>query len=308
MHIPTTFKTLTLTLCLAALCGCAPKQGGETGKSAKSAGQVLAEVNGAIITTDEFKREIEALPPYLKPMTESAEGKKEMLDTMVVRELILQQALKDGLDKSNAVADKLEDLKKRVLVEAFIKKKVEEQVALSDAELQKFYDQNPDKFKTGEQTRASHILVKSEGDAKDILAKLKQGESFEQLARKNSIDGSAARGGDLGWFSKGAMIPEFEKVAFALKEGQISGVVPTQFGFHIIKMTGKRPAGLRPFAEVKEQIKAALLPQKQQEIFGKLKEDMKKTAKISIKEEALKGLDAKPAAAANIPPAGPSEP
>ncbi|MFZ3208002.1 MAG: peptidylprolyl isomerase [Geobacteraceae bacterium] len=308
MRIPMAFKTLALALCLAALCGCNPKQGSETGKPAKSAGQVLAEVNGTIITTDELKREIDTLPPYLKPMTESAEGRKEMLDTMVVRELILQQALKDGLDKSSAVADKMEDLKKRVLVEAFIKKKVEEQVNIGDAELQKFYDQNSDKFKTGEQIKASHILVKSEKDAKDILAKLKQGESFEELARKSSIDGSAAKGGDLGWFgSGGAMIPEFEKVAFALKEGQLSGIVPTQYGFHIIKMTGKRPAGLRPFAEVKDQIKAKLLPEKQQDVFVKLKEELKKTAKISIKEDALKGIDAKPAAAASVP-ASPSKP
>jgi peptidyl-prolyl cis-trans isomerase C len=224
-----------------------------------------------------------------------------MIDTMVVRELIVQQALKDGLDKSSAVAGKLEDLKKRVLVEAFIKDKVEEQVTLSDAELQKFYDEHTDKFKTGEQMKASHILVKSEKDAGDILAKLKQGESFEQLARQNSIDGSSAKGGDLGWFGKGAMIPEFEKVAFGLKEGQLSGIVPTQFGFHIIKMTGKRSAGLRPFTEVKDQIKTALLPEKQQDIFAKLKEELKKTAKISIKEEALKELDAKPAAAATVP-------
>lgn len=291
-----TFKTAALALCLAAMCGCSSKQGGEAGKSAKSAGQVLAEVNGAVITTEDFKREIESLPPYLKPMTETAEGKKEMLDTMIVRELILQQAQKDGLDKSQAVADKLEDLKKRVVVEAFLKKKVEEQANLSDPELQKFYDQNKDKFKTGEQVKASHILVKSEKDAKDILAQLKQGGNFEELAKKNSIDGAAAKGGDLGWFGKGSMIPEFEKVAFGLKEGQLSGIVPTQFGFHIIKMTGKRPAGVRPFAEVKDQIKAALLPEKQQEVFKNLKEELKKSAKTSIKEDALKGLEGKPAA------------
>ena len=87
------------------------------------------------------------------------------------------------------------------------------------------------------------------------------------------------------------MVPEFDKVVFGLKEGQLSGIVKTQFGFHIIKVTGVRPAGIRAFDEVKEQIKSTLLPSKQQEIFQKMKEDLKKNAKVSIKEDVLKNLD-----------------
>jgi peptidyl-prolyl cis-trans isomerase C len=90
------------------------------------------------------------------------------------------------------------------------------------------------------------------------------------------------------------MVPEFEKVAFSLKEGEVSGIVKTNFGYHIIKVTGKRPAGVRSFDEVKEQIKSTLLPTKQQEVFQKMKDELKKTSKISIKEDALKNLDLKP--------------
>jgi peptidyl-prolyl cis-trans isomerase C len=93
------------------------------------------------------------------------------------------------------------------------------------------------------------------------------------------------------------MIPEFEKVAFAMKEGEISGVVKTKFGFHVIKLTGKRAAGARSFDDVKEQIKASMLPSKQQEVFQKLKEDLKKSGKYSIKEDVLKGLGGAPAEA-----------
>jgi len=224
---------------------------------------------------------------------------------MIIRELILQQAQKDGIDKSPAVAAKLEDLKKRVVVEAFLKKKVEEQSDITDADMQKFYEQNKEKFKTGEQVHASHILVKTEKEAQDVLAEVKKGGNFEELARKHSIDGAATKGGDLGWFGKGSMIPEFEKVVFGLKEGELSGIVKTQFGFHIIKLTGKRPAGTRPFDEVKDQIKAAMLPEKQQAIFQKVKEDLKKDAKYSIKEDVLKGLDGKPAAEGKTVPAEP---
>ncbi len=291
-------------LSLAGLTGCKTKTAGEAGKSTKSAGQTLVDVNGIVITTADFKKELENLPPYLKPMAESPDGKKQLIDTMVVRELVLKEAQKEGLDKSQAVADKLEELKKQVILQAYVKKKVEEQANLTDADLQKFYDQNKDKFTTGEQVRASHILVKTEPEAKEILQKLKGGANFEELARKNSIDAAAgAKGGDLGWFSKGTMIPEFEKVAFGLKEGELSGVVKTQFGYHIIKATGKRPAGVRSFAEVKDQIREQLLPQKQQEVLKKITEDTKKTVKYTINEEALKSLGGTPSGAAPSAPA-----
>ncbi|WP_298439939.1 peptidylprolyl isomerase [Geobacter sp.] len=307
MKRKTVVAILAATLAITPLAGCKGKteSGAPSGEAAKKEGQVIAEVNGDTITTSDFKHELDNLPPYLKPMADTPEGKKELLDTMVVRELILQQAKKDGLDKSPEVAAKLEELKKRVVVEAFLKKKVEEQASVSDAEMKKFYDENKDKFKTGAQVKASHILVKSEKEAQDVLKELKGGASFEELARKHSIDSAAAKGGDLGWFSKGSMVPEFEKVVFGLKEGEISGIVKTKFGYHIIKLTGKRPAGIRSFDEVKEQIRAALLPAKQQEVFQKLKDDIKKNAKISIKEDVLKELGGKAAPSQTTPAPAP---
>jgi peptidyl-prolyl cis-trans isomerase C len=294
---------ISATICAAVFTGCKGNTGTGTGSSpAKKDGQVIAEVNGDTITTGDFQKELENLPPYLKPMADTPEGKKELLDTMVVRELILQQARKDGLDKSPEVAAKLEELKKRVVVEAFLKKKVEEQAKVSDEEMKKFYEENKDKFKTGAQVHASHILMKSEDEGQKVLKELKEGGNFEELAKKHSIDGAAAKGGDLGWFSKGSMVPEFEKVAFGLKDGEISGLTKTQFGYHIIKVTGKRPAGIRTFDEVKEQIKTAILPSKQQEVFQKLKEDIKKDAKVTIKEEVLKGIGG--SAAAELPATG----
>lgn len=287
MNYVNTFRVLVTMLLAFALFACKPGTNGE----GKSGGAVLADVNGNAITTEDFKNEVERLPPYLKPMVQSPEGKKELLDSMVVREIILEQAKKDGVDKSKEVADRLEDLRKRLIVETYLKKKVEQDAVVSDAELKKFYDENQDKFKSGEQVKSSHILVKSEKEAEEILGQLKSGASFEDLAKKFSTDSTGAKGGDLGWFSKGAMVPEFDKVVFSLKEGQLSGIVKTQFGFHIIKATGQRPAGTRTFDEVKEQIKSTLLPAKQQEIFQKMKEDLKKNAKVSIKEDVLKSLD-----------------
>lgn len=159
--------------------------------------------------------------------------------------------------------------------------------------MKKFYEQNKDKFKTGEQIKASHILVKTEKEANDILAQLKAGGKFEELAKKYSVDSSSAKGGDLGWFGKGSMVPAFEKAALALNEGQISDVVKSDFGFHIIKLTGKRPAGVRAFEEVKEQIKGAIMPTKQQEVFQSIKDELKKNAKITINEDVLNSVGGK---------------
>jgi len=284
-------RFIAATLCVAAFFGCNGASG--TKAEGKKEGQVLAEVNGSTITTGDFSRELKNLPEYLKAMADTPQGRKEMLDTMVIRELILQQASKDGADKGPEIEEKLQELKKRLIVESFLKKKVESEAKISDDDLKKFYDQNLEKFKTGEQIRASHILVKTEKEAKDLLAQIKGGANFEELAKKSSVDSSAAKGGDLGWFGKGTMVPAFEKAVLSLKEGQISDVVKSDFGFHIIKLTGKRAAGVRPFDEVKDQIKGALMPSKQQEIFQKIKDELKKSAKINVKEDVLNGMSGK---------------
>lgn len=271
--------------------GC-KSESAKTGENAAPKGEVIAEVNGTPITSDQFNKELKGLPPQLQGLAQSVEGKKQLLDTMITQQIILQQAKKDGLDKSKEVADQLADLKDKVVVQAYLKKKLENIATISDADLQKMYEQNKERFRTGDQIKASHILVKTDKEAQDVEDQLKKGASFEDLAKKYSIDSSASRGGDLGWFSKGSMVPDFEKAAFGLKEGQVSAPVKTQFGYHIIKVTGKRPAGILPFSEVKDQLKAAALPEKQQEAFKKLKDDLRKDAKVTIKEDALKNIPA----------------
>ena len=132
----------------------------------------------------------------------------------------------------------------------------------TDAEVKDFYDKNPDRFKRAESVRASHILLMVDPKADEatkqqtrtkidgILKRAKGGEDFAALAKENSQDGSAAQGGDLGYFPKEKMVPAFADVAFALKTGEISDVVTTQFGVHIIKVTDRKPAGTVPLEEV----------------------------------------------------------
>ncbi len=311
MNIRTALNLILASLVTASLVACQGSgSSSNSGSTSNKDAKVIATVNGSKITSDDFDREVKALPEYIRAMAETPQGKKEMIDTLVMRELIMQQAAKDGVDKSKEVEEKLAELRKRIVVDTYLKKKVETESKISDEELKMFYDQNLDKFKSGEQIRASHILVKREQEAQAVLDQLKKGGTFEELAKTKSADTSAAKGGDLGWFGKGNMVPAFEKAAFGLKEGQLSGIVKSDFGYHIIKLTGKRAAGTRSLDEVKEQIKAAIMPQKQQQVFMKLKEDLKKGAKIELTDApATPVKPADPAAApAATAPAKPADP
>jgi len=144
---------------------------------------------------------------------------------------------------------------------------MEKQMVVSEADVKRYYEDNLDQFSTPEQIRASHILFKTEGKdeaavrklAEEVLQKARNGDDFAALAKQYSEDeGSAQNGGDLGFFGKGAMVPEFEQAAFALQPGQISDLIKTQYGFHIIKVTETKPAVTQPLDQVKAQIEQQL--------------------------------------------------
>ena len=164
----------------------------------------------------------------------------------------------------------------------------------SDAEAQDFYAKNPDKFKQEEQVRASHILIrvdekadaatkkKAKDEIESVLKQARAGADFAALAREHSQDGSAAQGGDLNYFTKEQMVPAFSNAAFALKPGQISDVVTTQFGYHIIKVTDHKPARVVPFEEASAKIKEFLGEQKKQQHADAFIDGLKKKSKIEV--------------------------
>ncbi len=189
--------------------------------------------------------------------------------------------------------------KRRALAVLIDRKPLQSAAEISDAEITEFYEKNKDtRYDAPEQRRASHILFKTAGGAsaddeairakaEAVLAQARGGADFADLARQNSGDSSASAGGDLGWFGKGRMVPEFEQAAFALSEGQVSDLVRTQFGLHIIKLIGSRPAGLRPLAEVSEQIKQELSFGKAQELLKSKAEEF--SAKLAQQASSFEG-------------------
>ncbi len=192
----------------------------------------------------------------------------------------------------------LEGLKRDTRLDMSVAKLMDAELANqalpSDQECKEFYSKNPDKFEQGEAVRASHILIrvdekadaatkkKARAEIDAVLKQARAGGDFAKLAQQHSQDGSAAQGGDLNFFERGRMVPEFEKAAFALKKDQISDVVQTQFGYHIIKVTDRRASRVVPFDEASAQIKQFLSEQRKRQHTDEFITALKKKSKIEV--------------------------
>ena len=206
-----------------------------------------------------------------------------------------QEAYEKALKERNMTAD---GLRKDARIDLSVTKLMDAEVSAlpgpSDVEAKDFYGKNPDKFKEPERAHASHILIRVDEKADaatktkakttidTVLKKAKGGEDFGKIAKEYSQDTSAAQGGDLGEFPRGQMVPAFEQAAFALKPGQISGIVTTQFGYHVIKLIEIKPGRTVPFEEASPQIKQFLEGQKKQQHADAFIEGLKKKSKIEV--------------------------
>jgi peptidyl-prolyl cis-trans isomerase C len=207
-----------------------------------------------------------------------------------------EEAFKKALSARDMSIDRLRD---DARVDMVITRMVEDEVATAqtptDAECKDYYDKNPDRFKLGEAVRASHILILADEKADETTKKkaraqieavnkrVKAGEDFAQLAKEHSQDGSAAQGGDLDFFGRGRMVPPFEQAAFALKPGEVSDIVTTQFGYHIIKVTERRTESTIPFDDqLQERLRQILTEQKKQEKAASFVASLKQKSKIEV--------------------------
>lgn len=204
-------------------------------------------------------------------------------------------------DFEKALADRsmtMDRLRADARIDMAINKMMEDEVALepeaNDAQVRDFFDKNPDKFKQDEAVRASHILIglkpdaddatkqKARARAEDLARQAKGGADFADLARKNSDDGSAQAGGDLNYFVPGQMVAPFDRAAFSMQPGQVSDVVDTEFGFHVIKVTDRRAASTVSFEQVSSKIRDHLTQQARQARAQTFIEAVKNKAKIEV--------------------------
>jgi len=184
------------------------------------------------------------------------------------------------------------EIEKGMATQQFVDKQFGEKITVSDAETKSYYDNNADSFKQPKQVCASHILIKVDPEAEEskkaearkkieeIQKKLKKGEDFGTLAKEFSKCPSSEKGGDLGCFGRGQMVGPFEEAAFALKPGEVSDIVDTKFGYHLIKVTEKKPASTMDYAKVKDRLQQYLKQEKIQEELSLYVEKLKEKAKV----------------------------
>lgn len=277
-------------LCAGLLFSCTQKAADKTMQ-----GPIVAKVGSSGITQTDFEREMKSLPDYAQQLFEGEAGKEKFLDEIIKKEILYQEALKRGLDKSPDFSRKLEEFKKLTLASELLEKEVMSKNKVTEQEVKDYYNKHKDDFTTTSQIRASHILVKTEAEANKVLARLKKGEKFEEIAKKESLDtASAKNGGDIGFFTRGQLVPEFEKAAAGLKAGELSGPVKTAYGYHIIKVTDRKTGPVVEFDRVKDVIFQRLSGEKQKEAFDNYIAELRKNYKVEINKDILAKISQEP--------------
>ncbi|WP_407052062.1 peptidylprolyl isomerase [Methyloraptor flagellatus] len=243
---------------------------------------VLARVDGQPVTDQDVAQLMATMGQQLAQLPEPAR-KRAVLDRLIDMKVVANQAAKDGLDKSEDVQKKLEQVKQQLLINEFVKQKVD--APITEAMLKARYDKDAAAYNPPDETRARHILVKTKEEAVAIIADLGKGGDFAKIATEKSQDpGSAKQGGDLGYFGAGDMVKPFEDALTGLKPGEYTKTpVETQFGFHVIKLEDRRKPKVPGFDEVKDQVRQAVVGDRFSEMLG----EMKKGAKIEVDEAAL---------------------
>lgn len=243
--------------------------------------KVLAKVNENCITEQDLNNAMARFPKENQQYFSTEQGKAQLLDQLISFELMYNYAKEEDLENSDEFKKQLEVLKRDILIQAAVKK-VLDNVKISEKDLKDFYENNKEMFKTQESVSAKHILVEDEEKAIEVKNKIKDGLTFEEAAKEFSTCPSSAQGGELGSFTRGRMVPEFEDAAFNLEVGIVSEPVKTQFGYHLIKVDEKLPADIKEFNEVKNSIQVNLLSQKQNEEYINFVNKLKENENVEI--------------------------
>jgi peptidyl-prolyl cis-trans isomerase C len=245
----------------------------------------LAKIGAKSLTDADLKNLMGPIPEGQKQsINNDPDVKVRLLDNMVVDELFVQEAEKTGVSKDKEFQTALERARRQLLTQRFLQRSV--QPKITDPNMKSFFEKNKNRYSQDE-VRAYHVLLKTEAEAKEVYAKAKTGEDFEVLAKKFSKDPSVEQNmGDLGFFNRSRMVPQFADAAFAMKKGEISQPVKTPFGFHVIKVVDKKDGKPVKFDDVKEQVRGDL----QNESINELIASLKKANKVTVFEDRVKTI------------------
>jgi peptidyl-prolyl cis-trans isomerase C len=250
----------------------------------------LVRINDLSISMEEFHQMLEKQPLEGKMKLLSEKETRDFLENYVIpREVLYQETKKRGLDKNKEILTKIEDAKRAILIEALLEEVLRGKVEVSEGEIQRYYKENQALFTEPQEIKIRHIVVNSEPALKEVVTKLSKGENFEKLASTYNIGNFKEDGGNLGYIRRGQLAPpfaQFEEVAFSLrKRGEVSEVVNTPYGYHIIRLEDMRGTAVRPLNQVRERIRFFLQPKKRQDAYLEYVKEAKSKAKILINEK-----------------------
>lgn len=243
---------------------------------------VVAKVGDLEIHQSELELAIANLDPQLAQLPDE-QKKVAALSSVIDVKLLVKNADAEGLKDTDDFKKRVNFITDRELHNAYFRKHVVD--AVTPEEVKARYDKEVAGLPQEEEVKAAHILVATEEEAKDVIKQLDGGKDFAEVAKEKSTDSNKDEGGDLGWFGKGRMVPEFEEAAFALEKGAYTKTpVKSQFGFHVIKLEDKRISPPPAFEQVEQQVRQMVMRDKYIALIEKAKADQK----IDIMDEALK--------------------
>jgi peptidyl-prolyl cis-trans isomerase C len=268
---------------------------------------VVAKIGERKITLTDFKRVTDYFDAERQKMLETNPQLKETVLRQFIQSMVISDLAKQkGFDRVPEIKEQLQFFSDNFLANEYLKREIAQKITVSDDELKSYYDSHKDEFKTQDMVKARHILVRVDNSASDdekkkakektelYLKKIKDGEDFAKLASDFSDDpGSKAKGGDLGFFPRGRMVKPFDDAAFSLKPGETSGIVETQFGFHIIKVEDRKDSSVESFDVVKERLKQKLSQDRTRKELTDFIDKAMKDSKTEIYPDVLTGGDKK---------------
>ena len=235
-----------------------------------------------IITLQELNERTQQLQEKLQTKIENKDAKVKILNQMLDEHLIYNEAVSKGYEQNSAYKKQLISLKKQLLLSLFLKDTIEQKIKIKDQELETYYQENPDQFRAKELRRIRHIVVQDKASAETILKKIKKGADFASLAQTYSQDtGSAANGGEIGWVSKGQLVPSLENAVYNLSAPtKISPMVQTSFGYHIIQLIDIEKVPALTYAQAKDKIYQLLFLQKKEKLLKQSLDKLKQKHEI----------------------------
>jgi peptidyl-prolyl cis-trans isomerase C len=266
--------TFVLVSLLASWAGCTPPQTEE---------RVVAFVNGKPITQTEFDHEWADLPDATKARYEKEGGRQVFLKELVDDEIILQEARKLGLDQSDAIRDRVRRYKERLLKDELLKDRMKTTVELTKDELDRYFEEHAGELLTPLKVRVSQMLLANYPAAKDLETQVNRGGDFGKFAQRYSIDAKTkAKGGDLGPYRKGLVIPEVDEVVKTLKPGMVSAPIKTEAGYYLVRVDALDPEIIQADQAKRERLRQELLYRKRKQYYDSVIAEIKAKAVVRL--------------------------